>query len=92
MEYENTNRGILFNNDKDGNDKRPDFRGPINVDGKEYWLSGWNKTTSKGEAISVSIQAKEDGEGYKKAKEQAYKLKPKSDDDDGAINLDNIPF
>lgn len=38
-EYDNTNRGALFRNDKDGNEKRPDYTGKINVDGKDYVLS-----------------------------------------------------
>jgi hypothetical protein len=40
-DYDNTNRGALFrNNDKtEENEKWPDYRGNINVNGTEYWLS-----------------------------------------------------
>ena len=31
-EYDNTNRGALFKNDKE-KESQPDFRGPINIDG-----------------------------------------------------------
>lgn len=59
-EYDNTNRGILSVNDRKLNDKHPDFKGSINVGGKEYWLSAWNKVSAKGAFMSVSIEAKED--------------------------------
>ena len=40
MEYDNTNRGALYKNDKQGNEKRPDFTGKINVNGpKRDWVT-----------------------------------------------------
>ena len=39
-EYDNTNRGILSRNERKEKDSHPDFVGSINVDGKDYWLSG----------------------------------------------------
>lgn len=60
MEYDNTNTGALYINDKKGNDKRPDRKGSINIDGVEYWLSGWLKTTKAGEPmLSLKVQLKE---------------------------------
>jgi hypothetical protein len=59
MTYDNNMKGILFNNDKKEKDTHPDFKGSLTVDGKEYWVSGWNKDTSKGPAISLSVQEKE---------------------------------
>lgn len=59
QQYDNTNRGILFVNDRKTNDKHPDYKGSINVGGKEFWLSAWMKTTAKGDAISLSIEPKE---------------------------------
>lgn len=58
-QYDNTNRGALFTNDKQGNDKRPDLGGSINVDGRDYWISGWYKTGAKGDFVSLSIKAKD---------------------------------
>ena len=58
MEYDNTNRGVLFPNEKKGNDKAPSMKGKLNVDGGEYYLSAWTKTNSKtgSKFLSLSIQ------------------------------------
>ncbi len=62
-EYDNTNRGVLFKN-KDKDSSHPnwaDRQGSINVDGVDYWLSGWLKTAEKtGEQyMSLSVTKKE---------------------------------
>jgi len=46
-EYDNTNSGALFKNDKQGNDNWPDYRGQINVNGEDFWISAWLKTSKK---------------------------------------------
>ncbi len=65
MSYDNTNSGLLARNDKQGNESRPDYRGSINVDGTEYWLSAWIKTGRDGTKLagqkymSLSVQPKD---------------------------------
>ena len=60
MNYDNTNRGVLFPNDKKGNEKRPDFTGDLNVGGVEYKLSAWKKASKAGNNfLSISVQLKE---------------------------------
>lgn len=44
MAYDNTNSGALFPNEKT-KDSHPDYRGTINIDGKDYWISGWIKVS-----------------------------------------------
>lgn len=39
--YDNTNRGFLRKNDKAKTEKSPNYTGSINVEGQEYWVSGW---------------------------------------------------
>ncbi|MUV13532.1 hypothetical protein [Noviluteimonas gilva] len=59
MAYDNTNTFTLFVNDKDGNDKRPDRSGTLNVDGVEYFIDGWIKQGSKGPFLSGKIKRKD---------------------------------
>ena len=58
-QYDDRNRGVLFINDRKESDSHPDRKGSINIEGKEYWLSAWNKQTSKGDTISLSVKPKE---------------------------------
>jgi len=56
MEYDNTNSGVLFVNDRKETDKQPDYTGRLNVEGKTYDLACWNKTSKRGNAfLSVKI-------------------------------------
>ena len=63
MEYDNTNRGALFrNDDKDQNDdKDRDYSGTLDVEGNEYWISGWVRTSKNGKKyLTLSIKPKQD--------------------------------
>ena len=49
-------QGNLFKNDKDGNEKRPDYRGELKLlDGQTVKLAGWIKQGQKGSFMSLSI-------------------------------------
>jgi hypothetical protein len=60
MEYDNTNRGVLFNErDKKTGDNDRDYGGSININGVDYWLSAWIKTSKKGvKYMSLSVKSK----------------------------------
>ena len=81
--YDNTTRGTLGKNLTPKDDKSPQYTGKINIDGKEYWLSGWVNTNKDdgSKFFSLRVNPKED-----KPKPQA---KPKEDFSD--IDSD-IPF
>lgn len=50
------NTGAIFKNDKKNSDKHPDYKGKINVDGKEKEISLWLNTSPKGvKYFSVKI-------------------------------------
>ena len=86
-DYDDTNRGALFKNDKKESDRHPDYRGSINVGGTEYWLSAWMKTSTKGTRyMSLSVTEKEAAHsaGVEKAKAAASDF----GEDDG----DLLPF
>lgn len=58
-EYDNTNRGVLFINDRKAKDTHPDRTGSINVEGVDYFIDGWLKDGSKGKFLSLSVKRKD---------------------------------
>ena len=82
-DYDNTNRGVLFKNDKEGNEARPDYTGNINVNGNELRLKAWIKEGKTVKFMSLSVQEK-----YAQ-KPAANKPKPSSNFNDME---DDIPF
>ena len=47
-DYDNTNSGTFFVNDRKEKENHPDYNGKINVEGKEYYLKGWKKVAKSG--------------------------------------------
>ena len=89
--YDNTNRGQIWGNDSKqvagANPNLPDFKGSINVEGKEYWVSGWKKKKEshpKAPALSFKIEAKDDEQTATVRTEPATVLQETS--------FDDIPF
>lgn len=62
MAYEHKeNTGSLFKNDKDGNDKRPDFTGTAKVGGIVYKIASWvNNAPDESIRISLKFDKKEE--------------------------------
>lgn len=64
MEYDNRNTGVLFKNDqKTDGDKRPDYKGTLNVEGVEMDFAAWIKTSGKTgkKFMSVKFSPKREG-------------------------------
>jgi len=62
MNYDNTNRGSIWGNDKKETERHPDFTGSLNVEGTEYWVSAWKRKADanpKAPSLSFSIKPKE---------------------------------
>ncbi len=58
--YDNTNSGILFEVENPASQKHPSYKGSLNVGGVDYWISGWDKETKAGPALSLKIEKKQD--------------------------------
>jgi hypothetical protein len=53
------NSGVLFKNDKKEQEKHPDYKGSIMVDGNEYWLSAWIKEGKSGKFMGLAVSPKD---------------------------------
>lgn len=73
QQYDDSNRGVLFQNDKDGNDARPDMTGKIAIRVADFEedengliqvrLAAWQKESSKaGDYLSLSASPAQKGE------------------------------
>lgn len=84
MQYDNTDRGILSKNEDKQKDTHPDYKGSLNVNGVDLWVSGWIKTSEKTgkKFMSLSVKPKEE-----KPVKQASKPKSSGFDD-----MDDAPF
>lgn len=59
-EYDNTNKGALFGNDRKREGKKdPDLQGKLNIGGVDHWISAWffvyEKDGQKKKAINLSL-------------------------------------
>lgn len=79
-EYDNELRGVLFKNDRRVKESQPEYTGNVQVNGQEYWLSAWVKTSKDGKKFfSLAMTAKEE--------------KPKNEQVNTEVDVDSeIPF
>ena len=55
-DYDQTNRGALFKNHRKEKDTHPDYRGKVNVNGEEFEIAAWLRTSKKGDKyMSLSV-------------------------------------
>lgn len=60
-EYDNTNRGALFKNDRKERESQPDYTGNLDVGGVDHWLSAWIKKDRNGKTyMSLSVKPKDE--------------------------------
>jgi hypothetical protein len=88
MEYDNTNKGSLFKNDRKEQDSHSDYNGSINIEGNEYWINAWVKESKKDgkKFFSLSVKPKDQAAGKSPVKSKSAPARAK--DSDG----DDIPF
>ena len=88
------NNGIISKNDRKTQENHPDIRGSATVDGVEYWVAGWQKTSAKGTYYSLAFTLKDgqtahstkDGSKGSSWEDTKAPKHPAVDDDD------DIPF
>lgn len=87
-DFDNTNRGSLFKNEKKTEEKHPDLNGSINIDGKEFWISAWKKKSKAGTGYySLSVRVKQ--EQTRQSSKPTAKAQAKDFPND---ELDDLPF
>ena len=88
QQYDNNNRGVLFKNDKKEKDTHPDYKGTININGQEFWLSSWIKVSNAGSRfMSLSVTSKDAQQAPTPDKGRIAKAKPEADFPD-----EDLPF
>lgn len=93
-QYDNTNKASLWKNDRKTEDKHPDYKGQVNVEGVEYWMSGWINTAGPnskraGEKyISLRLEMKEGQQAGQASQRQQRAAPPPQQQD----SFDDIPF
>ena len=62
-EYNDELTGVLFPNDKKGNDRAPDVTGKAQIDEIEYRVAGWRRVSQSGKPFfSLKFESKADFE------------------------------
>ena len=90
--FDNTNKGTMFKNDRKTQDNQPDYKGSINIEGTEYWASGWIKVAGPNaknpgaKFLSMAFEPKDGGFSGKKPEPKPAPKYDLSDMDD------DIPF
>lgn len=88
MAYDNTNRGSLWKNQDKEKETHPDFKGNLNVNGTEFWVSAWKRkegANPNAPLLTFSIQEKEQRNMSPPPQQQQQPSTDESFDDD-------IPF
>lgn len=93
MEFDDTNKGVLFQEQEKKSEKAPDYTGKLNVEGKEFRIAGWKRLSKNGKPfLSLSVSEPQQ-QGYNRAKQVADGLRPEeTKEDDGIVDLSEIPF
>lgn len=87
MEYDNSNRGVLFKNDRKEKDTDPDYKGSyMNGDGADHWLNAWLAKDKNGNTY-MKLSTKPKDEVHNKGMQQARQAVAPSQEFE-----DDLPF
>ena len=87
-------RGVLFKNDKEGNEKRPDYKGSCVINNVDMNVSGWIQTSKKTGDKYMSLKFESKGEGRLSRTGEPQRTPDKSQPEltDDNWHDDAIPF
>ena len=72
---ENDNSGALFKNDRKEQEKQPDYKGSLTVNGSEYWISAWlNESKSGQKYMGLKVNLKEQQQAPAAPKNEAVEF------------------
>jgi hypothetical protein len=91
MTYDNTNTGIISKNPRKSTDKHPDITGSLNVEGREYFIDGWQRQKKDGSGIFYSLRVKPKDK-QQVAREFADKAQSGKADIWPGPEVDEVPF
>jgi hypothetical protein len=60
--FDDRNRGAIWKNEDKSDDNQPDFKGSLNVDGVDFWVSAWKRkegAPATAPSLKFSIKRKE---------------------------------
>ena len=83
-DYDNSNRGAIWPNDRKSKDTDADYTGSINVEGKEYWLNAWKRkpdASEKSPVLKFSIKRKDQRSDTQRQVDSINKLHGNVDSD-----------
>ena len=90
-DYDNNLTGVLFKNRELKSERSPLYSGSCEIDGTEYWISSWVKTSKKGSPfMSLSFTAKEEQKSTQTI--QDYRSKTGSTIGVEEDDADKMPF
>jgi hypothetical protein len=93
MAYEQKdNTGSLFANTEKRSENFPDYSGSVRIEGADWWISGWRKTSKDGKMfLSLSVKRKDGTASRPEDKSQEVLQAVKQRFPDAELD-DSIPF
>ena len=88
-QYDNNMTAVLFQNTERKSDKHPQWKGHVEIDGRKYWVSGWERMTKRGDAISLKIEEAKPASMAYADNTDTRKQQKKAESD---FHNDDIPF
>lgn len=59
-QFDNNLRGTLSKSKNRRSEKSPEYSGSCEINGQQFWISGWIKSGHSGDFLSLAFQAKEE--------------------------------